>query len=776
MEKMTVLAFCFRPSSITQERFSVCICIISIKMDSQQDDYEVYFVVGGGCDESKCVSRGYSHLHNDSFTCYGGDAGSLVPRMCADGFLPLVVEDEATNNTEMKYFTCCPPWEKDSSAVVRRCSDPIIPSEEEGLDDDICNEFGNKLRNDPREMNAAGENPISIVCCYHSDYNEAAMDFLEETECVPYRNNQYEAARVQNKIGKLDVVFCDLYGFAFARPLDDFTQVSSDGRYQCCREGPSLPTFVHDGAFNITVYSAIGLFAIATLLSAIVAIGLLIPLFIEILSSRMPKRESSNTRFRFSFKFSTSNFGSHTSEGSLSQEKSQNKISKSSHFESVDNLSSGELEHVQSHDYTQRVQCPEQQHRRRSSVGNLRAGRLPPKKYSTYNLYLAYLALIDLLYCSYAIWEYQRYVNQTFDPSLYVTIAVSSSGMRNANTPRDEPTMAPYVIANMWINVIICRQVLVLLRASYNHQRSNQPSILKVNLQVGGVCLISAIAGAAFYYIITPAWEARNMGDLKRYESFYAKVRPVLLLVAVVIPLVYVIFVTVLIWWKGYLPPVTGKSRRKKAVRELTLYVFRIVAVFIGHWLPWFFFRFLADFTGQVWPDLLAQYAVAIQPIVSTCLVLTKSDSKKYILDFVTLAYFFGESSTCCKKETNEKGTSRTGTAEVASHSESIEIHFERDSKVIHADEEDHEENEIDLGEGAESLIFSMLSVSAADVDSEAESILDGTNAIEKVSDSNDAIEETIAVSSNNAGATVDVESNNAIETVDGESNSAARI
>ena len=685
-------------------------------MDSQQDDYEVD---SSGCDESKCVSRGYSDLHDDCFTCYGGDADSLVPRMCADGFLPLVVDNETTNSAEMKYFTCCPPWEEDPSAAVRRCSDPIILSEEEGFDEnnDICDEFDNELWREPREMNAAGEKPVSIVCCNPLDFNDTMIDFLEDTECVPYRNDHYEAARVQNKIGKLDVVFCDLDDFAFARPIDGFTEVASNGRYQCCREGPSLPTFVHDRAFNITIYVTIGLFAIAALLSAIVAIGLLIPLFIEILSKRMPKRESSMSRFHFSFNFSNSNFGSHASEGSLSREKCQNKVSKSSHSEShfsVDNLSSGQPEHV--HDYTHHIPCPVQHHRRRSSVGNLK-GRLPPK-YSTYNLYLAYLALIDLFYCSYSIWEYQRYVNQTFDPSLYVTIAVSSPGMRNANTPRDEPTMAPYIIANMWINVVICHQVLVLLRASYARQRINQPSILKVNLQAGGVCLISAIVGVAFYYVITPAWEARNMGDFERYESFYAKVRPVLFLFGIVIPLVYVIFVTVLIWWKGYLPPVTGKSRRKKAVRELTLYVFRIVAVFIGHWLPWFFFRFLADYTGQVWPDLLAQYAVAIQPMVSTCLVLTKSDSKKYILDFVTLAYFFGNSNTCCKRpETNKKVSSRANTVEVANHSESIEIHFERESKIIHVDEDDHEKKDVDLGEGAESLIFSMLGVSAVDVD-----------------------------------------------------------
>ena len=71
----------------------------------------------GGCDDSKCVSKGRSNLHNDSFTCYGDD-GTFYPMMCADGYLPLVVEDENdfTSNVTggvdasipVSYFTCCP--------------------------------------------------------------------------------------------------------------------------------------------------------------------------------------------------------------------------------------------------------------------------------------------------------------------------------------------------------------------------------------------------------------------------------------------------------------------------------------------------------------------------------------------------------------------------------------------------------------------------------------------------------------------------------------------
>ena len=331
-------------------------------------------------------------------------------------------------------------------------------------------------------------------------------------------------------------------------------------------------------------------------------------------------------------------------------------------------------------------------------------------------MYLVYLAFIDFLFCSYSIWEYQRYINQTFDPSIYVTIAVSSPSKRDANTPRDEPTMAPYMIANMWINMIVCRQVLLLLRSSYFARRINQPSLLKVNLQAGGIFFVSLLAGVAFYFVLEPAWEARNNGDFEKYEAFNSKIRPILFLFSIGIPLGYVLYATILIWWKGYLPKVTGAtSPRNRAMRELALYFFRIVAVFIAVWLPRGIFIYIADYKeDSEWADLVAQCVVAIQPILTAGLVLTKSDAKRYVRDLVTLKYLFGGddrsccgSKHCCPKRATKKKSNKItkshrpeqggrgggGGGETIS---SIEIRFEKE-------EEEHEEEALD------SLIYSVL-------------------------------------------------------------------
>jgi len=40
---------------------------------------------------------------------------------------------------------------------------------------------------------------------------------------------------------------------------------------------------------------------------------------------------------------------------------------------------------------------------------------------------------------------------------------------------------------------------------------------------------------------------------------------------------------------------------------------------------------------------MMVQLLAAFQPILSTCVILTKSDVREYILDLLTLSYLFGE-------------------------------------------------------------------------------------------------------------------------------------
>jgi len=263
--------------------------------------------------------------------------------MCADGYQPLVIEGEldfSSNSSEglegssdvpLSYFTCCPPQHLligNSTDIVRQCSDPFVSKAEwDNVDyiDTLCDDWDNTTN--ARFMKPNGmvshRGMSSFVCCESSLTDEEYIDddpdnddyithtdatisteedFLETLECVPYRNEFYQASNAQNQIGATNAqnqvamlrpISCDMPNNDFMVPspfgnctMDD---VAATGRYQCCRSGQSLPPFATDSAFKITLYPAFVLFAIATVLSALAAIALLLPLLVQLCNGTYQK-------------------------------------------------------------------------------------------------------------------------------------------------------------------------------------------------------------------------------------------------------------------------------------------------------------------------------------------------------------------------------------------------------------------------------------------------------------------------------------------------------
>jgi len=139
--------------------------------------------------------------------------------------------------------------------------------------------------------------------------------------------------------------------------------------------------FVPDLAFKITLYPTIALFLVAAIISAIVAIGLLTPLLIQLKDGSFQQRST----------------------------------------------------------------------RRR---------RLAPR-YSTYNLYLVYLALFDLVFSLFQIALYGTTINQKFYSRFFPWVVVPPSNdiCLHVGTLINYS----YVYTNFLINAVICYEVLVLL-------------------------------------------------------------------------------------------------------------------------------------------------------------------------------------------------------------------------------------------------------------------------------------------------------------------------
>mmetsp|Transcript_20835 Transcript_20835/g.49285 ORF Transcript_20835/g.49285 Transcript_20835/m.49285 type:complete len:280 (-) Transcript_20835:870-1709(-) len=262
------------------------------------DDDNYYQLDEEGCNESPCVSKGLMDLHNFSFTCYGND-GPLLPRMCADGFLPVVVDDEpaqvsatwftdrnlfgrwiSRGDVPVGFFTCCPPQHSAvvaGATVARRCSNPMHESDT-ATAAAVCGDYGNDseitaaARVHPRWMiptpEGRGEtviNPVannseeiriplegSFLCCNEPPPLETGDDsnvdrsnrttYIDDTQCVPYRNDLYVASRIPpNCVGYqtyVNYMSCDLPGF----PVVSSFSSPREGihPYRCCRDGPVI--------------------------------------------------------------------------------------------------------------------------------------------------------------------------------------------------------------------------------------------------------------------------------------------------------------------------------------------------------------------------------------------------------------------------------------------------------------------------------------------------------------------------------------------------------
>jgi len=529
--------------------------------------------------------------------------------MCADGFLPVVVENEPSRmvdveNEELEasvnYFTCCLPPRNESTELSsaedntttttttnRHCSDPITADDEQSLESRCESQESRKF---PRRMKSHwvedGTEIESFVCCdsnisHQADSNNvtAAKTILDQAECLPYWDDSYAPALVKNELGLIRPVACIFSDgdFAFPRPIsnDQNQQFNALGeyRYQCCRTGPALPPYVNDRKFQQTLYPALALYVIAITVSIIVAAALLIPFLKELRNGGYRQRTSELVSSRQAF--------------------------------------------------------------RRSMSRNVttRSNREP--RYSTYNLYLVHLSLLDLAYSVFQVVMLVLPAKQYYVPVLFEWI-VEFPHMDNKTLTADFLVSSCYGLTNMGINVIVCHEVLVLLKASKKTKKIQGPSSTRVNQQVGVVVLLSFVCGISLFYanVHFPDNETR------------------LILILATVALVlfsYLFFVTITLWKNGYLHSLQheGSSPSEKGLRQLALYFFRIVGVFMLIWIPCAVITLCIWFEKDIasWDLLVVFWLMALQPTLTFCMILTKDDAKNYIVDFVTFSY-------CQRKQT----------------------------------------------------------------------------------------------------------------------------
>jgi hypothetical protein len=222
-----------------------------------------------------------------------------------------------------------------------------------------------------------------------SSSSSPSSDSLD-TECVPYSDQYYAETRTQNMFGHLSAMTCDdpESGFIYPKPItykgnigwaDDYSH------YECCKTPPQqsntqIQYFIQDKAFKTTVYPQL----IVSFLAVIACIFLIIGMIIPLCYLKMKNGTTGHTTGRIK-----SRTGSTT-------ESSTNYATATTSTRS-NNIAS----------------------RRRSSAASTRTSKANLTSYSSYNLYLVYLALPDLILNIYLLGMYSSYVNQKHNSNFY---------------------------------------------------------------------------------------------------------------------------------------------------------------------------------------------------------------------------------------------------------------------------------------------------------------------------------------------------------------------
>jgi len=263
------------------------------------------------------------------------------------------------------------------------------------------------------------------------------------------------------------------------------------------------------------------------------------------------------------------------------------------------------------------------------------------QKYSAYNLYLVYLTLPDLFLNLYLLDLYGSYANQKFTQKFYMVIVSTLSDPDDMHILKSHEgsLIVACSTANLFLNAVVSYEVFGLLRDCHQTKVNSPPSLKKVTLQATAVYIFATIVFSIHFF-------KSSLSDTATWCFFS---------VTYFLPIGFVICVAVTIWARGFIPSATGR------MKELTFYFLRIVVIFCVIWIPGSLLLFLGQYNDDLFYRVYAIYFLccAIESILSNCMVLTKSDVRKYIFDLITFSYIRSTNS-----EEEDYGSTSSGQKE----------------------------------------------------------------------------------------------------------------
>jgi hypothetical protein len=282
--------------------------------------------------------------------------------------------------------------------------------------------------------------------------------------------------------------------------------------------------------------------------------------------------------------------------------------------------------------------------------------------YNGYNYYLILLTVPDLVLNVFLLGLYASYANQFYIPEFsgYVVVAYREDSV---TVPFDYAIVLGCSTANLWMNALIANAVFELLKDTHKGIRVKPPTIKKATVRGIIVYIYALIIFFAHYFLD---------GNINMTIA-----APIYFMLSAGFPIIYLCYVCIIIWYRGLVPSLGGR------LREISLYFFRIIVVYLVVWLPSIALmlttgpvrtRDLFDFTKLTDESSTEKHderknclypagllLCAIQTIVSAGMALTKTDVRKYVIDLLTLSYCRHREEDQEHREEDQENSSRNG-------------------------------------------------------------------------------------------------------------------
>lgn len=237
----------------------------------------------------------------------------------------------------------------------------------------------------------------------------------------------------------------------------------------------------------------------------------------------------------------------------------------------------------------------------------------------SYNIYLVMIVIPDMI----------------LNLSFFITFQfrVNDDGTFNRDWSRVVIwSVAFYYTCNFWSNLLIAYQIFTLVKKSYRRIKMKAPSLKTVYIQ--GACVYVPCFLFSVWCALEVPWSpfstspnGKTVWKSPKGGVFTPKVTFILIGFILLTPTIYVIYVSIRMWWNKLLP-------RKGRTRVLSIYFFRILFVFFAFYYPGMILNFLKSSipsSSNLWFILwyINRLLEILQALVTMYLARQKDDIKK---------------------------------------------------------------------------------------------------------------------------------------------------